>query len=93
MPPCYDKPQEQLRPIIVGPDPMPPKDPRPPLYAQQMRGGTSMVAGAPQDSFGQFILSDEELLETFSVPPQGPFLTDDEGAPITTDGGQPIRGG
>lgn len=33
---CLDTPQDQLRPIIVPPDPMPIKDPRPDFYAQQM---------------------------------------------------------
>ena len=34
-PPCYDKPQPQLKPIIIGPDPVPVKDPRPYFYAEQ----------------------------------------------------------
>lgn len=89
---CADVPQPQLRPIIVGPDPIPPRDPRPPLYQQQMRGGTSMVANTPQDGFSQYILTDEQLLEAFSVPPQGAQITTDGNAPLTTDPGQPIRG-
>lgn len=34
-----DKPFEHYRPIIVGPDPIPPRDPRPYSYASQMGGG------------------------------------------------------
>lgn len=33
---CYDVPQEQFRPIIIGPDPVPVKDPRPGWYYSQM---------------------------------------------------------
>lgn len=36
---CYDKPSEFLRPVIIGPDPIPPKLPRPFSYAQQNEGG------------------------------------------------------
>ena len=32
---CLDIPSDQLRPIIVPPDPVPIKDPRPGFYAQQ----------------------------------------------------------
>lgn len=32
---CLDKPQEQLRPRILPPDPVPIKDPRPPFWLQQ----------------------------------------------------------
>jgi hypothetical protein len=35
-PECLDRPQEQLRPVFVGPDPAPLKDPRPNFYSQQM---------------------------------------------------------
>jgi hypothetical protein len=35
-PPCYDLPQENgRRPVILPPDPVPIKDPRPGFYAQQ----------------------------------------------------------
>lgn len=33
---CDDVPQPQLRPIIIGPDPVPTKDPRPGWNDQQM---------------------------------------------------------
>jgi hypothetical protein len=33
---CLDKPQPQLKPIIIGPDPVPVKDPRPGFAATQM---------------------------------------------------------
>lgn len=29
---CMDVPNEQLRPVIIGPDPIPVKDPRPELH-------------------------------------------------------------
>lgn len=38
-PRCLDRPFEQLRPVIIGPDPVPPRDPRPPQYRAQMGGG------------------------------------------------------
>lgn len=36
---CLDMPSEFLRPVQVGPDPIPPKYPRPTFYAQQNEGG------------------------------------------------------
>lgn len=36
-----DKPSEFLRPPLIGPDPVPPKNPRPTHYAQQNSGGTT----------------------------------------------------
>lgn len=36
---CWDSPSEFLRPVIIGPDPIPPKYPRPTSYAQQNEGG------------------------------------------------------
>lgn len=36
---CLDVPNEQLRTIIIGPDPVPPKFPSPTFYAQQNQGG------------------------------------------------------
>jgi hypothetical protein len=37
---CYDVPQDQLRPIIIGPDPVPLKDPRPGFWNQQQNAGS-----------------------------------------------------
>lgn len=34
-----DKPSEFLRPPLIGPDPVPPRNPRPTHYAQQNSGG------------------------------------------------------
>lgn len=62
--PCTDIPNENFRPIIIGPDPVPIKDPRPGWYAQQMQGGP----GIPQVGAGGF-LSDEA----------GEPITDDDG--------------
>lgn len=36
---CLDKPSEFLRPVLIGPDPMSPKYPRPFSYAAQNQGG------------------------------------------------------
>jgi hypothetical protein len=36
---CLDEPYEHFRPILVGPDPIPPTDPRPTSYATQNLGG------------------------------------------------------
>ena len=38
-PPCLDVPQDQLKPIIIGPDPVPVRDPRP-GYATTQEGFT-----------------------------------------------------
>lgn len=35
-PPCYDTPNEQFRPLIIGPDPVPVKDPRPGYQVEEM---------------------------------------------------------
>lgn len=35
---CQDVPQEQLRPVIIGPDPVAIRDPRPGWAATQMEG-------------------------------------------------------
>lgn len=39
-PNCLDQPAWFLKPVIIGPDPVPPKDPRPPSYAANEAGGT-----------------------------------------------------
>jgi len=36
-----DKPSEFLRPPLIGPEPVPPRHPRPTHYAQQNQGGTT----------------------------------------------------
>lgn len=36
-----DKPSEFLRPPLIGPDPVPPKNPRPTHYTSQNQGGTT----------------------------------------------------
>lgn len=54
-----DVPNEQLRPILIGPDPYPIRDARPPAYAQQNAAPTPgmPVVGGP----GLFVLGDSEL--------------------------------
>lgn len=42
--PCEDVPNEQQRPIIIGPDPVPVRDPRPDHYATQALGGPEITA-------------------------------------------------
>lgn len=44
-PGCLDLPQEQLRTIIIGPDPIPPRDASPTFYQQQNQGGEPGVNG------------------------------------------------
>ena len=74
-PVCLDNPQPQLKPIIIGPDPIPVKDPRPGFAATQM--GVTV----PLD------LIDEEF---FPNPGANGYLTDEFGNLITTDAGIPI---
>lgn len=60
--PCTDVPNENFRPIIVGPDPVPIKDPRPGWYAQQMQGGPPIVqvaGGFLSDDVGGPITDDD----------------------------------
>jgi hypothetical protein len=47
---CYDQPSDQLRPIVLPPDPDPVFQPRPPSYEQNNYGGISpeMAAQPPQ---------------------------------------------
>ena len=40
---CLDQPYEHFRPILVGPDPIPPRDPRPYNYATQNLGGSPPI--------------------------------------------------
>ena len=55
---CYDEPQPNGRkPILVGPDPTPVRDPRPGWYATQMQG--SVPGPVPQQ--GNFILDSGEF--------------------------------
>ena len=57
-PRCYDDPQPQLKPIIVPPDPIPIKDPRPGFYASQ-EGPPPAPESVVELLFGnQFIDSD-----------------------------------
>jgi|SRR6185312_9084041 hypothetical protein len=60
--PCTDLPQEQLRPIIIGPDPVPIRDPRPGYAATQMQGGSPLIPpainGFITDDFGEVITDD-----------------------------------
>lgn len=75
---CDDIPQDQLRPIIIGPDPVPVKDPRPGWYASQM-GFTP--------SFSVTEIIDGAVVP---APSSGPWLTDGNGNVITDGNGNPI---
>lgn len=60
-PRCADKPQEQLRPIIIGPDGLPPR-PRPaPGHLAQQMAGTGSTAPATV-AMQRAVLSDAELV-------------------------------
>ena len=45
---CLDQPSEFLRPVIIGPDPIPPKLARPFSYAQQNEGGQPPITTVSQ---------------------------------------------
>lgn len=77
-PTCYDQPYEFNRPIVIGPDPVPVKDPRPGYLAQQ--------AGPQPPPFFPFL-----PFETIAPPSAFRYLTDDLGDVITDDLGQPIQ--
>ena len=49
---CLDQPAWFLKPVIIGPDPVPPKDPRPYNYAADAAGGTTPPANIAQFIFG-----------------------------------------
>ncbi len=55
-PKCLDKPSEFLRPAILGPEPVPPRYPRPTSYGAQNEGGTP----APSEPLYLSILGDGE---------------------------------
>lgn len=72
---CLSKPQDQLRPIILPPDPIPVDQPRPPYYAQ--------VIGL--EGFTQYVLWPGGFPLAEPV-----YLTDGNGHQILNDLGQPI---
>jgi len=60
--PFIDKPQEQLRPVITGPDSLPPfPRPSPPSYETQAAGGVPGPLTAITPVSRLFILGDSEL--------------------------------
>lgn len=69
---CMDVPQPQLRPIIVGPDPYPVRDPRP-GFASSQQGPVP----APPLTF--VVPTNAGLYETTD---QGEVIDDDQGNPI-----------
>lgn len=58
---CLDVPNEQLRPIIIGPDPTPILDARPYYYAQQNAAPTPAIPDT--GPVGNFVLDDGMLGE------------------------------
>lgn len=93
---CYDKPFEHYRPIIVGPDPIPARNPRMDLYAPSMALTVSdSFGGDLQDAQGGFLQSVIPAippLSNASPPPSGLVTTQeaDEYALDAPDGG-PVR--
>lgn len=82
---CLDVPQPQLRPILVGPDPVPIRDPRPGWQSTQQ--GTTPV-------FSVLELVDDDVV---TVPPGNPptptpayYLQDGYGNFITDGSGNPV---
>jgi hypothetical protein len=65
---CEDEPQPQLRPILIGPDPYPVRDPRP-GFASSQQGPIPAPPLFPP-------------LPQFEVNAQGEQITDDQGHPI-----------
>lgn len=45
--PCYDRAQEQLRPVILPPDPVSRANPRPEPFAQDNQGISAVQASKP----------------------------------------------
>ena len=60
---CNDVPQPNgRRPIVIGPDPVPVRDPRPGWYATQMQGSVpGPVTPGPTPQQGNFILDSGEF--------------------------------
>jgi hypothetical protein len=54
---CTDTPNDQFRPIIIGPDPVPVKDPRPGWYYLQNQGGYPVPILAVQPGAGVPLLA------------------------------------
>lgn len=54
---CLDVPNQGLRTIVIGPDPVPPRDASPTFYAQQNEGGTTPPTSAA-DLWAQMALED-----------------------------------
>lgn len=55
---CLDIPQDQFRPKVLPPDPLPRVNPRPEPYASDDAGTISAAAGSVPPNFGPPILSD-----------------------------------
>jgi hypothetical protein len=86
---CLDNPQPQLKPILVGPDPVPVVDPRPGFAATQM-GSTP--------TFNLLEIIDGDLLPSNGIqptppPPAGYGLTDGAGNVVTDGAGNAVTDG
>ncbi len=68
---CLDVPQEQRRPIVISPDPVPIRDARPGWAATQMQGNG---IGPYTPAVYEFLTDDT-----------GEAITDDTGSPIDID--------
>ena len=87
---CLDEPQNQLRPIIVPPDPVPIKDPRPGFYQSQ-------EGPPPQPQSAYQIIYGTSPPTPYYPPPPPPFIPPNSIESetglgyIATEGGQYIE--
>lgn len=68
---CYDKPFQHYRPIIVPPDPVPVRNPRPDLYAPQLPYPLTDAAGLEiTDTSGTTLMatSQQTLVQGYNMP-------------------------
>lgn len=82
-PHCLDKPNEQYKPIVIGPDPVPVRNPRPGYAATQM---------GPTPSFSVVELLDDnpfQMVPVFLLDTNGNYLTDTYGNLLTAPVGFP----
>lgn len=84
-PRCLDEPSWQLKPIIVPPDPIPIKDPRPGFYASQ-----EGPPPAPQ-SVVSLIYGPYPYGVPPTPPPSGSIETESGATYISLESGQPIE--
>lgn len=57
---CMDKPFIFFKPILLGPDPIPIKNPRPPFWWQEAEASPTLVT----DDGAQIVTNDDEEIQT-----------------------------